>query len=1705
MEPESRSSLTKRSPKYDDLLCLLSPQQKYAKIIEHPTIKNDETEELLSILDSALTAQNCKENVLQLVTKLNHGRFVKDAIPAYLSSVLVNRDVKTQTILVIIHVLASLLHHQPRSSYHTCSCVLGLIYSIIEKSQDQHYDISELTKEYEQLQEQCEDVARQINRRDVMRDTEIDSKRESDMIPPDNYRDISILPKLKELKAIGRPFLRKNMIYGAYKDVDHYLDVQFRLLREDFVGPLRKGLSEMINSTVERHARKFQDIQVYYGVHILEPHCAGVEGVVHHIEFNVSKMKYIQWESTKRLKSGSFICLSHDSFNTAVFGVITDRSVDLLRKGKVTVRFEQTGENRLKYDPYATYKMIESVAYFEAYRHNLIGLQEHNHTTLPFQTYFLNTDVAIEQPPSYLERASVYDFSVLLKPDANSLHDTKHKLLHEPGQTAKVHILDYHDWPAAEKLMLDHSQYKSLQAAITREFAVIQGPPGTGKTFIGLKIVQLLLSNKSVWKRGGVAREINYPLLIVCYTNHALDQFLEGILKTLPGVDLTRVGSRSTSKNALLDRCKIFEKRKIFKNSRHILHDIYTELSECESKIEKKSKCIKLLRQGIIHEQYLQRVMEPHLLASLMSKNRRREASQIVLWLEGIIHDTDISDEDSDEDEKSMIDEDDLEEQSGIMEEDQAMGIDWRRELQQLKTLPELALSKSQMRDRPVQKQNDSEWNVVGSNRIKKKFRKALSEKDVMTEIEMQQLYDVWHLKERDRWRLYRMWVAKYCSDEEQSIHILHEAYNQLAKQLKENREERDYNILRSSDVIGMTTTGAAKNIHILQRLQSRIVIVEEAAEVLEAHIVTTLSRECQHLILIGDHQQLRPNPTSFNLAKHFHLDISLFERMVKNKINCEKLKTQHRMRPEIAQLLVPHIYKVLENHQSVSLYPNIRGIYGNMFFINHTEMEAAIDDSKSHSNVHEAEFCGSLARYLMQQGYSASQITILTAYTGQMFTIKKVLTNKQIRGVLVTPVDNFQGEENDIIILSMVRSNADGKIGFLSIENRICVALSRAKKGFYAIGNISQLENASNLWSDISTSLRKNHQIVDGLPLACQKHSDNKSCIKKAADFDQVPDGGCHLPCEYRLNCGHVCTKKCHPDDPNHDEYQCEKPCPKTLCISGHTCPKFCYEKCGPCHVIVNKVMPVCQHRQDIECSEDPSKVQCRYIVTKTLGCGHTADVKCYENLTKVKCLKPTVRTLPCSHSKEIMCFEDIKIIVCQTEVTHTCKREHVSTLTCAKKHSEYPSAFKCRSLITETLGCGHAATVECHEDLREVRCFQTTVRTLPCGHSGEMKCFEDISKFVCQNQVTHTCTRDHVATFPCAVKTAGIICQVEMENVCLVNGNHKIKIPCCEYSEKFSCKMVCGSALICGHNCSGECGICTERDKHMICQQKCILRLPCGHECTGKCGESCIPCTYPGIRRCSHKTLLSGLCGEIYALCDLPCENRCSHSSCTRRCGQACNRRRCDQSCEKSLSCGHKCYGLCGEPCPPCPICWDDLYKQMETAIDIQIEEDMRFVWLQPCCHVVEVNYMDKLLDIPIYDYPRLMAKCECPICRCRITFCPRYGKQLHDVFVEMQEAKELLVCTYKTNLDIRASVERSGVKNTHDLYIGLIGMEGVEPDTFTKLGIGCIYIILQLQKLKMKADKITTKKSNLDDFTKFTKKDKDFMHKLHDTITH
>ena len=157
-----------------------------------------------------------------------------------------------------------------------------------------------------------------------------------------------------------------------------------------------------------------------------------------------------------------------------------------------------------------------------------------------------------------------------------------------------------------------------------------------------------------------------------------------------------------------------------------------------------------------------------------------------------------------------------------------------------------------------------------------------------------------------------------------------------ICKQYTSIQDERSVHVLCCMDVVGMTTTGASKHHSLLQNISPRIVIFEEAAEVFEVHVIAALSQGVQQLVMIGDHKQLRPNPSNYDLENNFNFNVSLFERLINNSIPFVTLTSQHQMRPEIARLICPHIYDHVENSKNVLKYEHINGVGKDMFFINH-------------------------------------------------------------------------------------------------------------------------------------------------------------------------------------------------------------------------------------------------------------------------------------------------------------------------------------------------------------------------------------------------------------------------------------------------------------------------------------------------------------------------------------------------------------------------------------------------------------------------------------------------------------------------------------------------------------------------------------------------------------------------------------------------
>lgn len=219
---------------------------------------------------------------------------------------------------------------------------------------------------------------------------------------------------------------------------------------------------------------------------------------------------------------------------------------------------------------------------------------------------------------------------------------------------------------------------------------------------------------------------------------------------------------------------------------------------------------------------------------------------------------------------------------------------------------------------------------------------------------------------------------------------------------LQAQQQDVDRRCLNQADVIGITTTGLAKQVKLLSRVNAKVIICEEAGEVLEGHLINALLPTCQHLIQIGDHEQLRPQINTYDLSlesnrgKSFRLDESMFERLVREKtLSPAQLNIQRRMRPGISTLVRNTLYEDLEDHPSTSEYPDVVGMRQNIFWLNHTYPEAGANDSqtKSHSNAWEVKMVHGLVRHLVRQGhYNSKDIAVLTPYTGQLQKLRREL-----------------------------------------------------------------------------------------------------------------------------------------------------------------------------------------------------------------------------------------------------------------------------------------------------------------------------------------------------------------------------------------------------------------------------------------------------------------------------------------------------------------------------------------------------------------------------------------------------------------------------------------------------------------------------------------------------------------------------------------
>jgi len=514
-------------------------------------------------------------------------------------------------------------------------------------------------------------------------------------------------------------------------------------------------------------------------------------------------------------------------------------------------------------------------------------------------------------------------------------------------------------------------------------------PPGTGKTWIGVALMQVLLANKAQSDCG--------PILCICYTNHALDQFLEHLLDRNI-LDIVRVGARSKSERleqynlqALMNVTdKPFQVRQVLRQANEALESDAKNIRDLERALQgdcmqwENVESLLLLKYTDMYFQF----------------DRERDNSQ------------DFFDFSDDEDTLDVGDGGDGDDGQGGFTKVETKRTKKLHLFERWKTGHDIHLNEK--------------WNAEAKNnwesRSKKNSKKnryavlddtsdghlqpPVYQKIPSTNRPVHLLLDVdiWNMSREERNRLLDQWRPEVLETLMTRLGNLVKHVEALNDTKNGAYDEIRRGILRQCSVVGMTTNGAAKSQELIKKLAPKIIICEEAGEVLESHILSALSSSTQHLILIGDHKQLRPQIETYNLSsdsptgKRFNLDKSLFERLVtsvKNPLPMSILTTQRRMRPCISNLIRRPLYPDLEDGEKVHRYPPVYGMGMDLFFMHHDHPEDSKDmyGIQSYSSSFEVSMAKALASYLIKNGYDQpGDIAILTPYLGQLSKLRDAL-----------------------------------------------------------------------------------------------------------------------------------------------------------------------------------------------------------------------------------------------------------------------------------------------------------------------------------------------------------------------------------------------------------------------------------------------------------------------------------------------------------------------------------------------------------------------------------------------------------------------------------------------------------------------------------------------------------------------------------------
>ncbi|KKY34264.1 suppressor of ascus dominance 3 [Diaporthe ampelina] len=910
----------------------------------------------------------------------------------------------------------------------------------------------------------------------------------------------------------------------SFDSKGQYLEALYKILRFEAVEGLRFSINEFkSNPTMNDDQNTCVYTKVFvkgYLMTKLSPICR--------ISFSTRRAgRKVLWKQAKRLTPGRIVALSSDNFQSDCrVAIVAQRPIEGgLDQNPPTVDIIWGGAEEAIVDPDHELVMLESRnGFYEAARHAMIGLQLAAGESSNFEKYLHHLDShdtlsrSVASNPTLDLSCLVTQLTPMQKQQASGNKEVEQIIFQritERYQECDMTLpLSHQD--IQQQTSLDSSQLEALERIVSKELAVIQGPPGTGKTFTSVQALKAILTNRRLG---------DPPVIVSAQTNHALDQLL--IYCHAAGANILRVGGRTEN--------EVIKERTIYNLRMSLGKDAPGDGKAKYRSLEKERlrivEAFKTLVDGVFGGQAL---LDPQALldAGVINEAQFQSLSNdewedndepaIQAWLgEERIERIRQPPENLDFTEEEAIDEPefelspDLEDEKVDEEDDPLHGI-W------------IPLTSSYTGNTP----RIPGWQA--------RCITSLARYDDLYQIPVPLRGGVYQILQS---QLREASTARFRE-------ILQQAVSH-AKQQKVNKWFSDLSVLEKHciGIIGCTTTGLTKYRGFLAATRARVLLIEEAAETREPNVTSALFPSLDQLILVGDHQQLPPHCDIARLGgEPFNLNVSLFERLVQNRIPYTMLDQQRRMAPEL-RFIVQKYYPDLKDHPLVKDDANRPLIPGmgsrRSWFFTH-EWPEGTDADNSKFNPQEARMIVAFMKYLVQNGVRPAEITVLTYYRGQRKRILQLLRHEPLSlgtsHFNVATVDSYQGEENEIVLLSLVRSPPTPydmkRVGFVDSLNRATVAISRARRGFFMFGNKENLFKATiqsfDTWAPVWNGFAEQQRVAmgKGLPLVCQNHKDEQSTNEiwmKSPDDFVGNAGGCWTKCDAKLPCGHNCVLNCH------------------------------------------------------------------------------------------------------------------------------------------------------------------------------------------------------------------------------------------------------------------------------------------------------------------------------------------------------------------------------------------------------------------------------------------------------------------------------------------------------------------------------------------------------------------------------------------------